>query len=439
MEENEKIGQNQESTPNFKIYTYEQIQEHKELFEEVFQYIKMYGYHTMAYSILQPKMNYFIIDGIGIVAYSKLGKHGKTRYVLGDPLVSTQYQEYLIDEFLKVFPKSCFLQISQSTAKILHFKHNFFANILGTETLIKLESIKLKKSVPVEETVKYISISEELSILEKNKDILYQNIDDESQRKDFWQVKKKVHKLRGDLADYVASYKAKHEKSFLDIFIEGENRKGLRRELANAKKEGISIREVFEGEVYDKTLDKISKEWIKNNTVAKKEMSFLTMPFLRLEIFKHNKRIFVAEDESGIVGFLELMPLYQNDSLVGYYADIIRTYQDIPSSTVNFLILTAMNKVFSEGLSLFSLGLSPFHKVEPVIREDLGLRADNPLATLSFKTAYNYGDFLYNAKGQAFHKEKYKVDMEQVYYCTTSLIPLKEIIDGFKLCGIRLT
>ena len=59
---------------SFKIFTYEQIQNDKDKYEEVFQYIKMYGVHAMAYSILQPKMNYFIIEGVGLVAYAKKGK-----------------------------------------------------------------------------------------------------------------------------------------------------------------------------------------------------------------------------------------------------------------------------------------------------------------------------------------------------------------------------
>ena len=46
-------------------------------------YLKKYGGYVMAYSTLQPGMQYFDMIGVGYLAYMV---KGRTRFVLGDPV-----------------------------------------------------------------------------------------------------------------------------------------------------------------------------------------------------------------------------------------------------------------------------------------------------------------------------------------------------------------
>lgn len=128
-----------------KIYNYKEIRENPEKFEEVFSYIRKYGSHTMAYSVLQPKMNYFILEGVGFLAYAKLKKSSNRRYVLSDPVCEVSDVEPIFKVFLSKYPKTSFVQVSPETSKILN-KLGFYATPMGVETFLKLDEFSISKS-----------------------------------------------------------------------------------------------------------------------------------------------------------------------------------------------------------------------------------------------------------------------------------------------------
>ncbi|MBD3253360.1 DUF2156 domain-containing protein [Candidatus Pacearchaeota archaeon] len=127
-----------------KIYNYELIRKEPEKFQEIFNYIKKYGSHTMAYSTLQPRMNYFIVEGIGFIAYAKYKKTSNKRYVLGDPVCDFMKIEEILKLFLERFPKTTFVQVSQPISKILN-NWKFYATPLGIETSIDLNEFNISK------------------------------------------------------------------------------------------------------------------------------------------------------------------------------------------------------------------------------------------------------------------------------------------------------
>lgn len=151
-----------------KEYTYEEIIKDPVKYQEIFSFIKKYGSHTMAYSILQPRMYYFVLDCIGVIAYTQLKEKSKTRFVLGDPLVSRANTELLLKQFLAKFPNSCFLQVSEKIAKILYNNFYYYVSILGTETIINRP--KQDKDDYKNKQSNEINLSEmELKKLEKEK------------------------------------------------------------------------------------------------------------------------------------------------------------------------------------------------------------------------------------------------------------------------------
>lgn len=414
-----------------KLASYELLQKDKALLKEVYSYLESYGSHSMAYSVLQPKMNYFIMEGIGLVAYGRLGRNGKARYVMSNPLVSKDSARQLLKEFVKKFPNCCFFQVSRDIAEILN-DLGYKPTVFGTEALIFINKINIntqssKKDKELEK------LKSELASLEKKKDSLFKNMKNKSNRKKFWKVKKRVQKLRNRIEE-IEKTSIAAKKSKLDALLEKKEMKFLRREVVTSEKAGLNAREVNKGEIDKNVLLDISEEWIKN-TLVRKEMTYLTRPFDAETLFSDHKRIFIIEKGRDIYGFLEIVPLFRNAKVIGYYVDIVRIKKRYSKSSTNYLIIRTLEKIIAEGYEIFSLGLSPFHRVSPIYFKNK--RCDNEIATKLFKLIFDYGSFLYKAKGQAFHKERYRADMVQTFFCSRKKIPVKEVMDGFALCNIK--
>lgn len=404
--------------------------------EERISYLKQYGSHCMAYSTLQPGMDYFDIPGIGYLAYMK---KGKTRFVLGDPICAEKDKEKLLEEALKEYKHTSFYQVSKSTAEILHKKFGFYMNIFGTETTIDSSQIKKvnKDSLnKYEEELK--KLNETIDALTIEKDRLYEKINsDEAARKEFWKIKRELQKLKNKLS--------KNEAPVIDIledFLSDSQRTHIRRQYRSALQNGLSVQENLKEDWDYSSIEKISSKWLSEMKTVNNEMKFFTRP-LNFEFDKNNQvRLFSAKDSKGeMAGFLFLDPLYKQGKIFGYYADIIRVKPDAPSGTTTLLLLESMRTIFEEANESYMLGFSPFHKMgqvhfKKIEDQKISKRVDNKIMTFLFRNIFKYGNFLYNAKDQAFHKERYNGSVEHTYCCTRKMIPMKEIIDGFRVSGV---
>jgi len=107
--------------------------------EERFDYLKQFGSHCMAYSTLQPGMQYFDLPGVGYLAYMT---HGRTRFVLGEPICAGTDRQHLIGEALQEHSETCFVQIQEQTANILHGEFRFYATQGGIESSLDLRNWK---------------------------------------------------------------------------------------------------------------------------------------------------------------------------------------------------------------------------------------------------------------------------------------------------------
>jgi phosphatidylglycerol lysyltransferase len=109
--------------------------------EERFEYLKQFGSHCMAYSTLQPAMDYFDLPGVGYLAYMT---HARTRFVLAEPICAEADRPRLIGEALREHPDTCFVQVRQPTAKILHEGFGFYATHGGIESGLDLQTWESK-------------------------------------------------------------------------------------------------------------------------------------------------------------------------------------------------------------------------------------------------------------------------------------------------------
>jgi len=98
------------------------------------QFVK-YGNFTMAYTTLQPGMNYFESQG-GYIAYNSC--MGAT-CVLGDPVAPSEARATMIDEFVRTRHHVCFYQISQEVGSILS-NLGWYVNEFGADMELELKS-----------------------------------------------------------------------------------------------------------------------------------------------------------------------------------------------------------------------------------------------------------------------------------------------------------
>ncbi|MEH6456212.1 MAG: DUF2156 domain-containing protein [Cocleimonas sp.] len=104
---------------------------------DLIPYLEKYGSHCMAYTSLEPTLEYFLVDGLGYIAYKRF-KHWfwaiKERViVLADPICASGNTLELLNQFLEKYPNPIFVQSSRFFAKVLD-KKGFQVNQFGIET-----------------------------------------------------------------------------------------------------------------------------------------------------------------------------------------------------------------------------------------------------------------------------------------------------------------
>ena len=91
----------------------------------------------MAYTSLEPSLEYFLVEGLGYVAYKRFKNwfwaFKERIIVLADPVCATENTEKLLDQFLKKYPNVIFVQSSRCFAEVLD-KKGFQVNQFGVET-----------------------------------------------------------------------------------------------------------------------------------------------------------------------------------------------------------------------------------------------------------------------------------------------------------------
>ncbi len=101
----------------------------------------------MAYTSLEPQMEYFIIEDVGYIAYISF-KHWlfawkERKVVLADPICDPQNYQSIISAFIKKYPNVIFVQSSKSTASVLD-KLGYQVNLFGIENEIPLADFTLQ-------------------------------------------------------------------------------------------------------------------------------------------------------------------------------------------------------------------------------------------------------------------------------------------------------
>ncbi|WP_369601512.1 DUF2156 domain-containing protein [Hahella sp. SMD15-11] len=203
--------------------------------------------------------------------------------------------------------------------------------------------------------------------------------------------------------------------------LKGKKKQVLRTALNQAEKRGIVIKERFS----DDHTREISQAWIRTRKCKSNEIRFLIRP-MEMD-YRENERHFYAYENGKAVGFIYFDPIYYKNEIISYVPNISRACASFKQGLFYTLMLHAMEVFKAEGVPYLDLGLIPLH----FITDDEPFEA--PLLKRTERLIYEKCNFLYNFKGLAFTKTRFRGELQPTYCAHRKAVPLVEFLAMFKL------
>lgn len=198
----------------------------------------------------------------------------------------------------------------------------------------------------------------------------------------------------------------------------------IKRARNEAKREGISIREVDISTVPVEQLNALSSKWLQGKKVNDREIWI----YARRPVYKPEPdvRKFVAFDKEGTaIGYVFYDPMYRDGKIFGYAANTVRCDEARYGRLATAVHMVAMETFKTEGVEVLNLLLCPFTNLEQ------GIYADDLMTKWFFQISQRFGGEIYNFKGLAFHKSKYRGFEKPVYYASNSTLPSNDVYLAF--------
>jgi lysylphosphatidylglycerol synthetase-like protein (DUF2156 family) len=207
------------------------------------------------------------------------------------------------------------------------------------------------------------------------------------------------------------------------------NRMADLRHFANiCSRAGVEALEVTgQAEQYFPAMRAISQQWISSKTV-KAEMSLLARRMVLAR--EMDVRYFVALRRGEPIAFVIYDPLYDQGSIIGYQAAILRARPDSPKGTLDCINLAMIASLKEEQKNRFSLGLTPM-----AMRGCANDMASVAGRALLAKTGDTCND-LYEFKGLDFHKRRYRGEETPVFVCSRHQDLLLDLLATFLAVGV---
>jgi lysylphosphatidylglycerol synthetase-like protein (DUF2156 family) len=198
----------------------------------------------------------------------------------------------------------------------------------------------------------------------------------------------------------------------------------IKRARNEAKREGITIREVDITSIPVEELNALSAQWIGGKKVNDREIwVYARRP---LYIPETDVRKFVAFNKEGkAVGYVFYDPIYRDGTVIGYAANIVRCDERTYGRLATAIHMAAMDVFKPEGKEVLNLMLCPFTRI------DEGAHNDDKPTSWFFKISERYGNEIYNFKGLSFHKSKYRGSDRFIYFCSNSAWPSNDVYLAF--------
>jgi lysylphosphatidylglycerol synthetase-like protein (DUF2156 family) len=194
----------------------------------------------------------------------------------------------------------------------------------------------------------------------------------------------------------------------------------IKRARNESKREGVVIREERLEDVASEKLEAVSSRWMGTKILNDREIWI----YARRPIWESEPdvRKFIAYDRAGeIIGFVFYDPVYRGGKVIGYSANTSRCDESRYGRLATAIHMEAVDRFRGEGVETLNLCLAPF------VRLHLGKYNDDKLTKLFFELSESYGNKIYNFKGLAFHKSKYRVKEKPLYFASKSWFTSNDI------------
>ncbi|MES2660601.1 MAG: DUF2156 domain-containing protein [Verrucomicrobiota bacterium] len=194
----------------------------------------------------------------------------------------------------------------------------------------------------------------------------------------------------------------------------------IKRARNEAKREGVVIREEKLEDIAPEKMEAVSSKWMGTKILNDREIWI----YARRPIWESEPdvRKFIAYDKLGeIIGFVFYDPVYRDGAVVGYSANTSRCDESRYGRLATAVHMEAVDIFRGEGKEILNLCLAPF------VRLQLGKYNDDKITKLFFELSEQYGNQIYNFKGLAFHKSKYRVKEKPLYFASKSLFTSNDI------------
>lgn len=194
----------------------------------------------------------------------------------------------------------------------------------------------------------------------------------------------------------------------------------IKRARNESKREGVVIREERLEEVASEKLAALSSRWMGTKILNDREIWI----YARRPVWESEPdvRKFVAYDKMGeIIGFVFYDPVYRDGRVIGYSANTSRCDESRYGRLATAIHMEAVDVFRREGVETLNLCLAPF------VRLHLGKYNDDKLTRMFFELSERYGNRIYNFKGLAFHKSKYRVKEKPLYFASKSWFTSNDI------------
>lgn len=210
------------------------------------------------------------------------------------------------------------------------------------------------------------------------------------------------------------------------------NRKGDIRHLYNAgKRNRVLVRELSKQETAQLHLYPIcasgshKKKWLALN----KEFTFLSRTSSRN--LPEGSRVFGGFINDTLVGYSIFDPIFSKNNLRGYAEVAPKRSRLAPKGTRVTILLEAMHQFHTEGAKKVNLGLSPLDHIK--LYDESSRFPYSKITQFMLRLLFTRGNMVFNFKGLAFHKSRFRGEISPVYLASRSEIPLKSLYQIFYL------
>ncbi len=206
--------------------------------------------------------------------------------------------------------------------------------------------------------------------------------------------------------------------------LSGKKKQVLRTSLNQAKKKGVVIRENPE----ETRHHELSKKWMSTRKIKNREIGFLIRPMVMDH--EENTRKFFAYQGDELIGFVFFDPIFKDGEIISYVPNISRFSHSFRQGIFYSLLTHAIETFKAEGLKEVNLGLSI------LVLDDEDEVHESRLLKNAERLIFKYGNFIYNFKGIAFTKSRFRGKTNKFYSAHKWSFPAAKLITMFKLSNV---